>query len=623
MSKASTVDELKAHRDRLRAKFIQKASTPFTPSVNHLSTPTQKLYTNLKIQWEAFLGELQEPDSAPDVGTLSMFMYWYAKKTKGRIVKGGRATSTTILWVASRFRKMYKQFFGILIAEETIDSVLNYIQTDLIEELGIQDAEYEKAYTDWEDTKLVIRYIIECDKHRWSFERQRLQLVWLFLLVADNGERLGAIISSGSYRKEEVALFYKDVQLILMSSSSVTNAPKFKLRITFHNRKGCRKSAKKFLVQTYFQRSQHVYCEVLWFLAFAFLDNAFEDYSTPLALFSKTNTTGCDEIIRIKQSKLSMPILRRTEGLFSNVRFSTTLPLQDNFATSQAQRIFREMGFKERFTFYCLRRVVGNVIADMNVPEGRRKQLMGHYNTSDKTFQKYYQSRTYTVDTGNMVRKEAIRKEKAEELCMRLRRDPIDAPPILYTATLVNALYPQDGIERSAVVILDSILLHCRETRLERIKNPLPIPRAKPRSQQDLKDHAFRYLTAACEAGAYKRDLDIKDGLCKAVPRPAILSNERLVKYTIGDNILLLNLRIFTTLSWEGIAAYFPGRSLGALRTHYAKIRGRLLELKFMPRGPIDLEILPLHVGSKRKRQTALTSDESLSDEGYKRKRKC
>lgn len=46
------------------------------------------------------------------------------------------------------------------------------------------------------------------DPHAYNNNRFRAQLALIYLLVAENGERPGAIVRSERYRKEEVALCY-------------------------------------------------------------------------------------------------------------------------------------------------------------------------------------------------------------------------------------------------------------------------------------------------------------------------------------------------------------------------------------------------------------------------------
>lgn len=177
---------------------------------------------------------------------------------------------------------------------------------------------------------------------------------------------------------------------------------------------------------------------MLWFLVLAFLDDAFEDISGPLDLFSKRNLSQSDIPICFKQSLMSTPIFRRVVNGTNEI--SPTLACRANSVTLMGKRMAEGAGLWQRFTFYNARRGVSNAIADSmllptltiqtlltkleRIPEGRRKQLMGHTEASDGVYRKYYQSKTFTVDTGNIFRGEAERKAKHRLLCMRLLHDP-------------------------------------------------------------------------------------------------------------------------------------------------------------------------------------------------------
>jgi hypothetical protein len=119
--------------------------------------------------------------------------------------------------------------------------------------------------------------------------------------------------------------------------------------------------------------------------------------------------------------------------------------------------VVREAGFPQRYTFYNVRRTMGNMLKDSKffypvglhdvsnyipgkVPAARRKKLMGHSGESDTVFRKYYKSKHMVVDTGNIVRKEKPRPEKIEVLSMHLRRDPhvLDLPDSLLIQILDN-----------------------------------------------------------------------------------------------------------------------------------------------------------------------------------------
>jgi hypothetical protein len=86
---------------------------------------------------------------------------------------------------------------------------VQYVKTDLAKRLGLSDAEYEKECCDWKDIEIIIRYLIEEDPHKYRDNRYRAQMLWLFLIISDDGERIGAITRSDCYRDEEIALCYQ------------------------------------------------------------------------------------------------------------------------------------------------------------------------------------------------------------------------------------------------------------------------------------------------------------------------------------------------------------------------------------------------------------------------------
>jgi hypothetical protein len=79
----------------------------------------------------------------------------------------------------------------------------------LRDQLDLQDAEYEKEFADWKDIEIIIHYLLVEDTHQYHENRFRAQILWIFLIIADDGERIGAITRSESYRHEEIALRYE------------------------------------------------------------------------------------------------------------------------------------------------------------------------------------------------------------------------------------------------------------------------------------------------------------------------------------------------------------------------------------------------------------------------------
>jgi hypothetical protein len=170
-------------------------------------------------------------------------------------------------------------------------------------------------------------------------------------------------------------------------------------------------------------------------LVIAFLDDAIEDIATPKELFSLKNRSESDIPIAFKTRLMSVPIFRRTD---SN-GLSPTFAWDTGSITNILQRIFKDAGFFERFTLYAIRRAVHNGLADSKcsrasslrshsksplgaVPVSRRKQVMGHKGKEDTTYKRYYESRKFTVDVGNIYRGEEQRHDRTKVLNMRMSR---------------------------------------------------------------------------------------------------------------------------------------------------------------------------------------------------------
>jgi hypothetical protein len=103
---------------------------------------------------------------------------------------------------------------------------------------------------------------------------------------------------------------------------------------------------------------------IVWFLALAFLDDAFDGgITSPADLFSMHNPGPSEKRIRFKMDKLRIPICRRMRGSGS-VELSPDLPWSCSSVTSESQRVVREAGFPQRYTFYNIRRAMANMLED-------------------------------------------------------------------------------------------------------------------------------------------------------------------------------------------------------------------------------------------------------------------
>jgi hypothetical protein len=98
-------------------------------------------------------------------------------------------------------------------------------------------------------------------------------------------------------------------------------------------------------------------------MGLAFLDNAFKEYASPVDLFLERNRSHGERPICLKESVMNVPILRRTLGNGQR-KISPTLAWTAGSVNTESQRIVRDAGFPQRFTFYNIRRGVSNKLGD-------------------------------------------------------------------------------------------------------------------------------------------------------------------------------------------------------------------------------------------------------------------
>lgn len=118
------------------------------------------------------------------------------------------------------------------------------------------------------------------------------------------------------------------------------------------------------LIETYYQRADLAHCTVLWFLALAILDDVFEaGISSAADLFNMYNPGPGERRISFRTEKLRIPIFRRMQSCGS-WKLSPNLPWSCSSITLESQRVVREAGFPQRYTFYNIRRTMGNMLED-------------------------------------------------------------------------------------------------------------------------------------------------------------------------------------------------------------------------------------------------------------------
>ncbi|KAF7907230.1 uncharacterized protein EAF01_004817 [Botrytis porri] len=304
--------------------------------------PTRKAYAFALKQWKSF-GEALGSDPKPDLETIQTFLMWYGQTAKGSI--NDRIAISTFYEMLKNLGTVYKAVYKYKIPRDIIDDIKFYIETDLKDELQLQDKEREKAIADWADIENAVEYLILRDSHEYYNNRYRIQLECIFLLIADAGERIGVIVRSTSYSAKNfgTALLYRDLKLFRLPSTEPDGRPRFKLEITYNNRKGERGNEKQFIEQTYFTRDIPGSCVVCWIMVLLFLDDVFEHCSWPSDLFRNIDTS-VEIPITLKRSKLDIPVFRSTER---SKDISPTRVVSSDTITADGRRVVAAAGFRQ------------------------------------------------------------------------------------------------------------------------------------------------------------------------------------------------------------------------------------------------------------------------------------
>lgn len=115
---------------------------------------------------------------------------------------------------------------------------------------------------------------------------------------------------------------------------------------------------------TYYQRTDLAHCVLVWLLALAFLDDVFDGgITSPMDLFNMHNPRPGEKRVYFKKDKLPIPIFRRMRSTGS-IELSPTLPWSCSSVASESQRVVREAGFPQHYTFYNIRRTMSNMLED-------------------------------------------------------------------------------------------------------------------------------------------------------------------------------------------------------------------------------------------------------------------
>ncbi|EDN95920.1 predicted protein [Sclerotinia sclerotiorum 1980 UF-70] len=469
------MNNLLAYRETRKLANSQKVEMPFQG--RPLTTPTKVLYTGLRKLWER-----QDiiPNAFPDLETIETFLMWHASNAKGRLNE--KLSIKTLLYKVGRFGCMYDAVYHYKIPDTVLDLARYYVSTDLAKELGLEDAEYDKECTDWIDIEIMILYLTVQDEHEYRCNRYRMQLGCIFMLIADDGERIGAITRSDSYREGNIALCYGDLNLFLLPAQGSSSSPRFRLEIKFDNRKNERGKKNKYIEQSYLLRDVPGTCVVSWILALVFMDDALEHYSTPSQIFERETSNTMEIPITFKQSKMHTPLFRRMEGP-NNRKLSSTLAISSISVTADAQRVVAAAGSRQHFTFYCIRCGMSNALHDKYYDQDKdiqdllasrkrlKRELRDLPSQKESTRAKLAIIRRSIERRKTYIRKHGLRKVRENHFENLLKpsqssensESEVPIPPVV-RPELSNILYPKVFDSKTTLLAIEGLIAYCTTT---------------------------------------------------------------------------------------------------------------------------------------------------------------
>ncbi|KAF2472222.1 uncharacterized protein BDR25DRAFT_19457 [Lindgomyces ingoldianus] len=234
------------------------------------------------------------------------------------------------------------------------------------------------------------------DADEFEWERGRVQLGLTLQFHVFSGGRPGGFISTGYY--PDLCLVYRDVQFILIRLQD--GQEKFGIVLVQRWRKGEEEKLDENLHVLWLEEDDILNCPVQQFLALAFADGAFASITSRSDI--QNAKLDSDEDVRTFQYKPEMPdqpFLVDPKGK----------PLHYAQFWYNLKWLSIRAGYIEHIRPYDIRRGTANKLDEaVEVSTNSRNRLLGH--SSDKVYQKYYQSNISMVDIKGIVL-----RDKADE----------------------------------------------------------------------------------------------------------------------------------------------------------------------------------------------------------------
>ncbi|KAF7880459.1 uncharacterized protein EAF02_007305 [Botrytis sinoallii] len=355
--------------------------------------PTLRGYNMIWKLWEDYLARLNDVNVKPTLRVLKGFFTMLAKERSGLL--GKRLSIKTLIQYTIRFKSVYERKHNEEL--ESMQELRTFIKTSLAKSLGLSTKTRPKPIASLNDLQDILGYLWMNDPLNFLYERARVQIALLILILVYTASRPGAVIESHAYYMTGQSMRYKDIKFTLQQSPD-GGRPLMSILFTFNLRKNERDDEGEVYKQQLFEDlASRDMCPITLFLALAFADDAFETVKNIEELYDPSICSAKYIDVKFKESVLNKPLFR------SNRSMEPTLDAES--LTYQAfnhslRKVAQRAGFKDIFTSYVIRRTSANVL-NQHVTSAERGKILGHSN--DKVFQNSYLASHSGIDLQSLT----------------------------------------------------------------------------------------------------------------------------------------------------------------------------------------------------------------------------
>ncbi|KAF5877807.1 uncharacterized protein Bfra_002177 [Botrytis fragariae] len=355
--------------------------------------PTLRGYNMIWKLWENYLARLNNANMKPTLRVLKGFFTMLAKERTGLL--GKRLSVKTLIQYAIRFKSVYERKHNEEL--ESMPELRTFIKTSLAKSLGLSTKTRPKPIASLNDLQDILGYLWMNDPLNFLYERARVQIALLILILVYTASRPGALIESHAYYMTGQSMRYKDIKFSLQQSLD-GGRPLMSILFTFNLRKNERDDEGEVYKQQLFEDlTSRDICPITLFLALAFADDAFETVKSIEELYDPSICSAKYIDIQFKESALNKPLFRSNRSMEASQDAESLTYQAFNHSL---RKIAQRAGFKDIFTSYVIRRTSANVL-NQHVTSAERGKILGHSN--DKVFQNSYLASHSGIDLQSLT----------------------------------------------------------------------------------------------------------------------------------------------------------------------------------------------------------------------------